>query len=212
MQKKLWLLKILRCRTYPRLPSSVQFSSVAQSCLTLLPNELQHTRPSCPSPTPGVHSNSCPSSRWCHPAISPSVVPFSCPQSFPASESFPMSQLFAWSGQSPGVSGKPCANQDGWVPLVSQSPAILTEALGSLGHDGQWAPVHKRWRTLLSPSLWAREGRNHPVLRWSLSVPVHRAVSKCCRDEGLRAEGLCLHFLHAGDKALSCGRPRWSSG
>ena len=60
---------------------------------SLWPHELQHVRPSCPPPTPEFHSNSCPSSRWCHPAISSSVVPFSCPQSLPASESFPMSQL-----------------------------------------------------------------------------------------------------------------------
>ena len=66
--------------------SSVQFSSVAQSCPTLQPHESQHARPPCPSPIPGVHSNSCPSSRWCHPAISSSVVPFSsCPQSLPGS-------------------------------------------------------------------------------------------------------------------------------
>jgi len=66
---------------------------------SLRPHELQHARPPCLSPTPGVHSNSHPSSRWCHPAISPSVVPFSsCPQSLPASESFPMSQLFTWGG------------------------------------------------------------------------------------------------------------------
>ena len=85
--------------------NSVQFSSVAQSCLTLRSHELQHARPPFPSPTPGVHSNSCPSSRWCHPAISSSVVPFSsCPQSLPASESFSMSQLFIWGGQSIGVS------------------------------------------------------------------------------------------------------------
>ena len=72
---------------------------------SLQPHELQHARPPCPSPTPGVHSNSCPSSRWCHPAISSSVVPFSfCPQSLPASQSLPMSQLFAWGGQSTGVS------------------------------------------------------------------------------------------------------------
>ena len=72
---------------------------------SLQPYELQHTRPPCPSPTPGVHSNSRPSSQWCHPAISSSVFPFSsCPQSLPASESFPMSQLFAWGGQSTGVS------------------------------------------------------------------------------------------------------------
>ena len=72
---------------------------------SLQPRESQHTRPPCPSPTPRVHSNSCPSSRWCHPAISSSVVPFSsCPQSLPASGSFPMSQLFAWGGQSTGAS------------------------------------------------------------------------------------------------------------
>ena len=71
----------------------------------LWPHESQHTRPPCPSPTPGAYSNSCPSSWWCHPAISSSVIPFSsCPQSLPASESFPMSQLFAWGSQSIGVS------------------------------------------------------------------------------------------------------------
>ena len=72
---------------------------------SLWPHEWQHTRPPCPSPTPRVHPNSRPSSRWCHPAISSSVVPFSsCPQYLPASESFPMSQLFAWGGESAGVS------------------------------------------------------------------------------------------------------------
>ena len=69
------------------------------------PHESQHARPPCPSPTPGVHSDSRPSSQWCHPAISSSVAPFSsCPQSLPASESFPMSQLFTWDGQRTGVS------------------------------------------------------------------------------------------------------------
>ena len=84
--------------------SSVQFSSSVMSD-SLQPHELQHARPLCPSPTPGVHSDSRPSSPWCHPAISSSVIPFSSyPQSLPASESFPMSQLFAWGGQSTGVS------------------------------------------------------------------------------------------------------------
>ena len=84
--------------------SSVQFSHSVVSD-SLRPNESQHARPPCPSPSPGVHSNSCPSSQWCHPAISSSVIPFSsCHQSLPASESFPMSQLFAWGGQSTGVS------------------------------------------------------------------------------------------------------------
>ena len=76
--------------------SSVQFSCSVVSN-SLWPHELQHARPPCPLPTPGVHSESRPSSQWCHPAISSSVIPFSsCPQSLPASESFPMSQLFAW--------------------------------------------------------------------------------------------------------------------
>ena len=80
---------------------SIQFRSVAQSC-DWAP---QHTRPPCPSPTPGVHPNPCPLSQWCHPTISPSVVPFSsCPQSFPASGSFQMSQPFASGGQSIGAS------------------------------------------------------------------------------------------------------------
>ena len=74
-----------------------------------------------PSPTPGVHSNSCPLSRWCHPAISSSVIPFSsCPQSLPASESFPMSQLFTWGGQSTGVSALASflpKKSQGWSPL-----------------------------------------------------------------------------------------------
>ena len=84
--------------------SSVQFSRSVMSNYFETPWITQHARPPCPSLTPGVYSNSCPSSWWCHPAISSSVVPFSCPQSLPASGSFPMSQLFAWGGQSIGVS------------------------------------------------------------------------------------------------------------
>ena len=100
--------------------SSVQFSHSVVS-ESLQPHESQHARPPCPSPTPGVHSDSHPSSRWCHPAISSSVVPFSsCPQSLPASESFPMSQLFAWGSQSTRVSALasvlPMNIQD-WYPL-----------------------------------------------------------------------------------------------
>ena len=84
--------------------SSVQFSHSVMSD-PLLPHESQHARPPCPSPSPRVHPDSHPSSQWCHPAISSSVVPFSsCPQSLPASEPFPMSQLFAWGSQSTGVS------------------------------------------------------------------------------------------------------------
>ena len=100
--------------------SSVQFSCSVVSD-SLRPHESQHARPPCLSPTPGVYSNSCPSSRWCHPAISSSVIPFSsCPQSLPASESFPMSQLSTWGGQSIGISALasvlPMNIQD-WSPL-----------------------------------------------------------------------------------------------
>ena len=99
---------------------SVQFSSVAQSCPTLQPHELQHSRTPCPFPTPRVHSDSRTSSPWCHPAISSLVIPFSsCPKSLPASESFPMSQLFAWGGQSTGVSALASFLPDksqGWSP------------------------------------------------------------------------------------------------
>ena len=102
--------------------SSVQFSSVAQSCPNLC-NLMNCSMPGLPvhHQTPGVHSDSCPSSQWCHPAILSSVIPFSsCPQSLPASESFPISQLFAWGGQSTGVSALasflPKNTQD-WSPL-----------------------------------------------------------------------------------------------
>ena len=111
--------------------SSVQFSRSVMSD-SLRPHESQHTRPPCPSPTHGVYWNSYPSSQWCHPAISSSVIPFfSCPQSFPASGSFPMSQLFAWGGWVIGVSASasvlPMNTQDwsllgwtGWISLQSK--------------------------------------------------------------------------------------------
>ena len=114
--------------------SSVQFSHSVVSD-SLWPHELQHTRPPCPSQTPGIYPNSCASSRWCHWAISSSVVPFSsCPQSLPASPSFPMSQLIAWGGQSIGVSASasvlPMNTQDlspsgwtGWISLQSKGPS-----------------------------------------------------------------------------------------
>ena len=99
---------------------SVQFShSVVSNYLWT--HESEHARPPCPPPTPRVHSNSCPLSRWCHPAILSSVVPFSsCPQSLRASGSFPMSQLFAWTGQSIGVSASASVlqmNTQDWSPL-----------------------------------------------------------------------------------------------
>ena len=97
--------------------ASVQFSRSVMSD-SLLPHESQHARPPCPSPTTRVHPNSYPSSWWCHPTCSCSVVPFSCPQSLPASGSFQMSQLFSWGSQSIGVSASilPMNTQD-WSPL-----------------------------------------------------------------------------------------------
>ena len=97
--------------------SSLQFSRSVVSD-SFRPHESQHARPPCPSPTPGVHPNSCPLSQWCHPAFSSSVVPFSsCPQSLPASGSFPMSQLFAWGGQSIRVSASVLpVNTQNWYP------------------------------------------------------------------------------------------------
>ena len=117
-----------------------QFSSITWSCPTLQHHELQHARPPCPSPTPGAHPNPCPSSWWCHPTISSSVVPFSsCPQSCPASGSFQMSQRFASGGQSIGVSAStsvlPMNTQDwsplGWTGWISLQSKGLTRVFSS---------------------------------------------------------------------------------
>ena len=145
---------------------SVQFrrSVVSDS---LQPHESQHARPPCPSPTPGVHPDSCASSQWCHPATSSSVVPFSsCPQFLPASGSFPMSQLFTWGGQSIGVSASasvlPKNTQDwsplewtGWISLhprdlQESSPApqfknINSSALSFL-HRPTLTSIHDHWK------------------------------------------------------------------
>ena len=144
---------------------SVQFSCSVMSD-SLRPHELQHTRPPHLSPTPGVYPNPCPSSWWCHPTISTSVIPFSsCPQSFPASGSFPVSQLFTWGGQSIGVSASasvlPMNIQDwfslGWTeslcsPRDSQesSPTpqfkgIISSALSFL-HSPTLTSIHDHWK------------------------------------------------------------------
>jgi len=121
----------LRLSSAHKSVSSVQFSHSVVS-IFLWPHGLQHARPPCPSPTPGVYSNSCPLSRWWHPTILSSVVPFSSHlQSFPASGSFPVSQFFTSGGQSIGVSGSasvlPENIQDwfllgwtGWISLLSK--------------------------------------------------------------------------------------------
>ena len=147
--------------------SSVQFSHSVMSD-SLQPHESQHARPPCPSPTPGVHSNSCPSRQWCHPAISSSVIPFSsCPQSLPASESFPMSQLFAWGGQSTGVSALASflpKKSQGWSLLGRQDRELWTimetshKYVPSDIHTFfplKWQNVH--WLLYLQQSKWFLE-------------------------------------------------------
>ena len=145
---------------------SVQFSrSVVFD--SLWPHELHHARPPCPSPTPGVHPNPCPLSQWCHPTISSSLIPFSsCPQSFPASESFPMSQLFTSGGQSTGVSAStsvlPMNTQDssplgwtGWFPCSPRdsqesSPTPQFKSINSLVLSFLYRPtltsIHDHWK------------------------------------------------------------------
>ena len=146
---------------------SVQFSRSVMSD-SLRPHESQHAMLPCPSTTPGVHSDSCPSSQWCHPAISSSVVPFSsCPQSLPASESFPMSQLFAWGSQSTGVSASasfPPKKSQGWSPSdwtvgspcsprdsqeSSPTPpfkSINSSSVLSLLHSPTLTSIHDHWK------------------------------------------------------------------
>ena len=133
--------------------SSVQFSSSVVSN-SLRPHESQHARPPCPSPTLRVHSDSRPSSQWCHPAISSSVIPFSsCPQSLPASHSFPMSQLFTWGGQSTGLSASasflPKKSQGwspsewtGWISLQSKGLSYLSIIILSV--NGLNAPTKRQ--------------------------------------------------------------------
>ena len=148
---------------------------------SLRPHELQHVRPPCPSPTPGVYSNSHPSSRWCYPAISSSVVPFfSCPQSFPESGSFPMSQLFASGGQSIGISASASVlpmNIQGWFPwgfagLTSLQSKGLLRVFSSTTilqyHNFGWRDdviSWDGWRTKIHPREWASEGN------WGLEKP-----------------------------------------
>ena len=139
-------------------------SSVTQSCPTPC-NPMNHSTPGLP--TPGVNSNSCPSSRWCHPIISSSVIPFSsCPQSLPTSESFPMSQLFARGGQSIGVSalawvlprtprtdllqnglvGSPCSPRDSQESSPTpQFKSINSSALSFL-HSPALTSIHDYWK------------------------------------------------------------------
>ena len=153
-----------------RQPSeSVQFSRPVISD-SLWPHGLQHARPSCPSPTPRVYSNSCPLRRWCHPTIS-SVVPFSsCPQSLPASGSFQMSQLFTWGGQSIGVSASASVllmNTQDWSPLDLLSVQRTLKSL--LQHHSSKASV-LRCSVFIIVQLshpYVTTGKNIALTRWT---------------------------------------------
>ena len=133
--------------------SSVQFSRSVVSD-SLQPHGSQHARSPCPSPTPAVHTDSRPSSQWHHPAISSSVVPFSsCPQSLPASESFPMSQLFPWGGQSTGVSadyGDPNSTKTSCsltqsCPTLCDSMDCTVPGFPVLHYLLEFAQIHVHW-------------------------------------------------------------------
>ena len=161
-QKKLSPSKNLEWLDSVQFSCSVMFDS-------LWPHEPQHTRPPCPSPIPGVHSDSRPSSQWCHLAISSSVVPFSsCPQSFPASGSFQMSQLFTSGGQSIGVSAstsvRPMNIQDwsplGWTGWISFQSKGLSRVFSS-------TTVWKHQFFSAQPVLWFK---SH-MLTWLLETP-----------------------------------------
>ena len=148
--------------------SSVHFSHSVMSN-SLQPHDLQHARPPCPSPTPGVHSNSHPLSQWCHPAISSSVIPFSsCPQSLPASGSFPMSQLFAWGGQSTEVSALASfrsKNIQDWSPLEWTS-WISLQSMG-LSRDFSNTTVQKYQ---FSGTQFSSQSNSH-IHKWPLEKP-----------------------------------------
>ena len=151
-----------------RLIGSVQFShSVVFD--SLQSQESQHASPPCPSPTPRVHPNSCLSSRWCHPDLSSSVVPFSsCPHSLPASGSFPMSQLFTWGGQSIGVSTLasdfPMNTQD-WSPLEWTGWISLQ----SKGLSRVFSRTTVQKHQLFSPQLSSQS--NFHIHTWRLEKP-----------------------------------------
>ena len=148
--------------------SLVQFSHSVVSD-SLRPHESQHARPPCPSPTPGLHSNSRPSSRWCHPAISSSVVPFSsCPQSLPASGSFPMSRLFTSGGQHIGTSASASVlpkNVQSWFPLgLTGLISLLSKGLSRVFSNTRiWK--HQFFST--QPSLLS----NSHIHTWLLEKP-----------------------------------------
>ena len=153
--------------------SSVQFSSVTQLYPTLcdLMDCMQHARPLCPSPTPGTYSNSCPLSQWCHLTISSPVVPFSsCPQSFPASESFPMAQFFTLGGQSFSFNISPSNEYPG---LISFRMDWL-DLLAVQGTLGSLLQCHSSKASILLPSAFFIVQLSHPYMTTGKTIALTR--------------------------------------
>ena len=172
--------------------NSVQFSRSVVSD-SLRPHEPQHTRPPCPSPVPGVYSDSCPLSRWCHPFISFSVVPFSsCPQSLPGSGSFPVSQLFTSGGQNTGVSASACMkhvlpmNTQDWSPLGWTGWISLQSKGLSRVFSNTTAQKHQFFSAQLSSQS------NSHIHTWPLE---HNSISKKNESNSARISDFSLPGL-----------------
>ena len=187
---------------------------------SLWPHELQRARPPCPSPTPGVHPNPCPLSWWCHPTISSSVIPFSCPQSIPVSGSFQMSQLFTPGGQSTGVSAPasvlPMITQDwtplgwtNWISLQSKdsqesSPAPQFKSINSLALSFLYSPtltsIHDHWKNHSLDFRWKFVGK---VMSLLFNMPSRLVITFLPRSKCLLISLDCWRGLPAWE-LLTC--------
>ena len=182
--------------------SSVQFSRSVMSDSSR-PHESQHARPPCPLPTPGVYSNSCPSSRWCHPAISSPVVPFSSrPQSLPASGSFTVNQHFTWGGQSIGVSASASVlsmnTQDwspsGWTGWISlQSKGLLRVFANTTVQKHQFFGAQLSSQSQLSHP-YMTTGKNIPLTRQTFGGKVMSVLFKMLRRQWRTGKAGMLQF------------------
>ena len=197
--------------------SQVSVNSVIKSYPTLRPHGLQHARLSCPSPTPRVHSNSCPLSRWCHPTLSSSVVPFSFHlQSFPASGSFPMSQLFTSVGQSIGVSAStsvlPMNTQDwsplgwtGWISLQSKGLSRVFSNTTAQKHQFSGAQLSLKSNSHVHTRLLEKTLES-TLTAWRSNQSFLKEVSLECSLEGLLLKLKLQYFGQLMWRADSSGK------
>ena len=187
---------------------SVQFSRSVVSD-SLQPHESLHASPSCPSPTTRVYSNSCPSSRWCHPAISSSVVPLSsCPQFLPASGSFPMSQLFTWGGQSTGVSASssvlPMNTQDwsalgwtGWISLQSKGLSRVFSNITVQKHQFFGAQLSSQSNSHTIHDHWKNNSLDQTDLCWQIMFLLFNMLSRLVITFLPRSKRLLISWLQS---------------